>query len=113
MHAGAVAAELELPTVVVPMGDVSSLWSTFGAATSDLGVTVEVSINEMEPFDRARLTAALDTLRDRARHALGRAGWEKRRALPTRPGCGTARRSTRSGLESQVLSRRTRTSNAW
>ncbi len=74
VHAGAVARELGLTTVVVPMGDVASLWSAFGAATSDLGVTVELSLNEREPFVPDRLATALQTLRKRADAALERAG---------------------------------------
>jgi N-methylhydantoinase A len=76
VHAGAVARELDLTTVVVPMADVASLWSAFGAATSDLGVTVELSINETEPFDTRRLMAARETLRERARATLAQTGTE-------------------------------------
>jgi N-methylhydantoinase A len=74
LHAAAVAHELDIAKVVVPMADVSSLWSAFGAATSDLGVTVDLSVNETEPFDPQRLTAALETLGDRARTTLEHAG---------------------------------------
>jgi N-methylhydantoinase A len=76
VHAGAVARELGLSTVVVPMAGVASLWSAFGAATSDLGVTVDLSINETEPFDSKRLTNAVERLRGHAREALKDAGDE-------------------------------------
>jgi N-methylhydantoinase A len=76
VHAGAVARELGLSTVVVPMAGVASLWSAFGAATSDLGVTVDLSINETEPFDPRRLVNAVEMLRGRALEALKDAGDE-------------------------------------
>jgi N-methylhydantoinase A len=70
VHATAVARDLGIATVVVPLGDVSSLWSAFGAATTDLGATVERSLNLSEPFDHRRLARELEAIRRQAERVL-------------------------------------------
>jgi N-methylhydantoinase A len=70
LHASAVAAQLGINTVVIPLADAASLWSAFGAACCELGGTYERSIGIVEPFDIELLGRELAALEARARSEI-------------------------------------------
>jgi N-methylhydantoinase A len=57
VHAGVYARELGAQTVIVPLGEICSLWSALGAASADVLYIHEAVDIIPSPFDPARVTA--------------------------------------------------------
>ncbi len=55
VHGPAVAAQLGIRTVVIPLGDLASGWSAFGVTSSDALVVQEVSVVFEAPFDPEKM----------------------------------------------------------
>ncbi len=70
VHAAAYAGELGIKEVVVPMGDLGSLWSAFGVASSDLIRIHEQSRVFVAPFAANEVGQELAKLEQRARAGL-------------------------------------------
>src|SRR5262249_62190038 len=74
VHAGVYARELGAQSLIVPQGDVCSLWSALGAATADLlhiYETVDILAN---PFDAERVGLRFAELEAQGREQLARDG---------------------------------------
>jgi N-methylhydantoinase A len=74
VHASAFARELGVSRVVVPLGNVASVYSALGVLTSDIRHVIETSEHAMAPFDGGRLRDLFIELEDRARERLRRDG---------------------------------------
>jgi N-methylhydantoinase A len=84
-HASTFAREVGVPTVVVPMGDVASVWSALGAATSNIVYYFDQTVNLDAPFDADAVGATLARLERAADDRLARDGVPEsdRRFLPS------------------------------
>jgi N-methylhydantoinase A len=62
VHATALAPELGIRTVVVPLGDLASGWSSFGVASAEAQVLESFAVPRTAPFDPDELNAVWETL---------------------------------------------------
>lgn len=72
LHSAAIARELGIRTVVIPLSDFAAGWSAFGIASSDVVVVKEVSVAFKHPFDPADLNVHWEALEDAVRSDMGR-----------------------------------------
>lgn len=80
VHAGVYARELGVQTVIVPLGEICSLWSALGAASADVLHIYEAVDIVPSPFDPARVTAHFAELERPGLAQLAADGIEPRRA---------------------------------
>jgi N-methylhydantoinase A len=66
VHGGAVARELEMERMIIPLNDLASGWSAFGIAYSDAVVVEEAPLMLTDPFDPERLETAWRDIQGRA-----------------------------------------------
>jgi N-methylhydantoinase A len=78
VHASAFARELGVARVVVPLGNVASVYSALGVLTSDIRHVFEDPEHAMAPFDGAALGAIFGRLSQQARDRLRADGVEDR-----------------------------------
>jgi N-methylhydantoinase A len=69
-HAPVFARELNAKSVVVPCGPLASLWSAYGAVSSDVLLVLERSQVQSAPFDHLALESAFGELEAEARRRL-------------------------------------------
>lgn len=74
LHAGAVAREASVPQVVVPMLNVCSVFSAFGAACGDIVQVFSIPQRIILPAPLSELAAPLESLLVQAREAFARDG---------------------------------------
>lgn len=74
VHASAVARELEMKRIVVPLGDLAAGWSAFGIASSDAVVIEERAKTLVYPFDPAEMNEAWATLEAQVRDSMAEQG---------------------------------------
>jgi len=74
VHATALASELGLRGVVVPLSDFASGWSAFGVASADAIVVKEAAIAMRDPFDPVSLAAMWEALESDVTEQLRRQG---------------------------------------
>ncbi len=79
-HAGVYARELGAQQVVVPLGDICSLWSALGAASADVLHIYEAVDIIPSPFDPPRVAANFAELERRGREQLAADGIDPGRA---------------------------------
>lgn len=84
VHAGVYARELGTGTVVVPLGDVCSLWSALGAASADLLHIYEAVDIRPSPFDPDGVRAHFAELEQRGLRQLDEDGVSRAAATFTR-----------------------------
>lgn len=77
VHAGAYARELGCATVVIPIGGLSSVWSAFGAAASDIVKVSEMTDVQIAPFSPERINRGFDHMVRAARQKLRNAGMDE------------------------------------
>ncbi|MFT4582079.1 MAG: N-methylhydantoinase A [Gammaproteobacteria bacterium] len=70
VHATALARELGITTVVVPLSDFAAAWSAFGIASSDALVVTEFAIGITAPFDPTLLNDVWQQLETEATERL-------------------------------------------
>lgn len=70
IHGPFYGEDLQVKSVVVPLGKMSSVFSAFGIAMSDLVHVLELSIPMVDPFDAGRMNAVFEELERRARAQL-------------------------------------------
>lgn len=70
LHACAVARELDIRTVVVPLSDLASGWSSFGVASSDAVVVESLGRSMAEPFDPDAIQTVFSELERKAANQL-------------------------------------------
>jgi N-methylhydantoinase A len=70
IHAAGFARELGIRSIVIPHGDVASVWSAYGVATGDVMHVYEYAHVFSEPFDIASISAVFGQLTSRARDAF-------------------------------------------
>ncbi len=80
VHAGVYARELGAQQVVVPLGDICSLWSALGAASADVLHIYEAVDIIPSPFDPTRVAANFADLERRGREQLVADGIDSARA---------------------------------
>ncbi len=66
LHAAAIARELGVGSVVIPMSNLAAGWSAFGIAASDALVTEQSAIGMASPFDPEELNRRWPALEERA-----------------------------------------------
>jgi len=74
VHASVFGAELGVREILIPAGDLSSLWSALGVASADVLHVLEQTELMSEPFDPGKLNSAFEHLETQARELLGREG---------------------------------------
>lgn len=84
VHAGVYARELGAQGVVVPLGEICSLWSALGAASADLLHIYEAVDILSSPFDPARVMAHFGALEERGLAQLRADGVDFAQARLTR-----------------------------
>jgi N-methylhydantoinase A len=77
LHATALARELGIRTVVVPLGDLASGWSAFGVVASDAVVVEEAARSETYPFDLEELNRVWDALEAKVAAAMHEQGIDR------------------------------------
>ncbi|MGE4425222.1 MAG: hydantoinase/oxoprolinase family protein [Solirubrobacteraceae bacterium] len=70
VHATALARDLGMRRVVVPLSDLASGWSAFGIASSDVVVVEEVAQAMTHPFDPDELNASWSELEEKVRAVM-------------------------------------------
>jgi N-methylhydantoinase A len=70
VHATAFARELGVDNVVIPLGNVASVYSALGVLTSNIRYVMERAEATMAPFDGARLGGLFGELGDQAKELL-------------------------------------------
>jgi N-methylhydantoinase A len=70
VHATALARELGIKRVVVPLSDLASGWSAFGVASSDAVVVEETAKAMTYPFDTSDMNQSWETLEGKIRDAM-------------------------------------------
>jgi N-methylhydantoinase A len=84
VHAGVYARELGAQGVVVPLGEICSVWSALGAASADLLHIYEAVDIQPSPFDPGRVNARFGELEERGRAQLRADGVDPAQARLTR-----------------------------
>ena len=74
VHAPAFARELGVSQVIVPLGNVASVYSALGVLTSDIRYVIERAESAMAPFDGERLGGIFAELAGQARELLAADG---------------------------------------
>ncbi len=74
VHATALARELAMKRVVVPLSDLAAGWSAFGVASSDAVVVEELPKAITYPFDTAEMNATWKQLETKVRSAMKQQG---------------------------------------
>jgi N-methylhydantoinase A len=74
VHATALARELGIRRVVIPLSDLASGWSAFGIASSDAVVVEELANAMTYPFDAAVMNELWEALEAKIRRAMSRQG---------------------------------------
>ena len=74
LHAPFFGTDLDIDPVVVPLGQISSVFSAYGIAVSDLLHVYQTSRVLAAPFDAMELEHAFSTMEDRAKRQLSRDG---------------------------------------
>jgi N-methylhydantoinase A len=74
VHAALFSRGLGIRKVVVPVGDLASVWSAYGIGLEGYGRTYEIPIFERAPFDAGRIADAYAELETIARAAAERSG---------------------------------------
>jgi N-methylhydantoinase A len=75
-HAAAIAAELGIRDVVIPLGDMASVFSAVGTVSTDVAHVYERSVQMGEPLDLLALRAVAAELEAEARAQLREEGFE-------------------------------------
>ncbi len=70
LHAPVFAGELAVKYVVIPRGEVASLWSAFGAVSGDVVLPSEQFLAGRAPFDAAAIEAAFADLEHAGRDSI-------------------------------------------
>lgn len=70
LHAAGFARELNLSSVVVPMGEIASVWSAYGVAHSEVKHVHEYASVMREPFDLSAVREILGNLEERSRDSF-------------------------------------------
>ncbi|HZO06210.1 MAG TPA: hydantoinase/oxoprolinase family protein, partial [Solirubrobacterales bacterium] len=78
VHAGLFSRGLGISKVVVPVGDLASVWSAYGIGLEGYGRTYELPAYMRAPFELARIAAGFEQLDKLAREDAARSGveWE-------------------------------------
>jgi N-methylhydantoinase A len=76
VHATALARELGIRRIVVPLSDLASGWSAFGIASSDAVVVEEMAKAMTYPFDTAMMNDLWEALEAKVRGAMRQQGIE-------------------------------------
>lgn len=84
VHASAIAMNLGMSEIVVPLRNLASGWSAFGVAASDAVVIEELGLPIVEPFDPEILDAAWQRLERRALERLALQGVAAEQAIVRR-----------------------------
>ncbi len=79
IHAVALARELALPRVIVPLSDLASGWSAFGVAGSEALVVEEAAVKMRDPFDAGDLNEIWSQLESQAVKRLTKQGIDEER----------------------------------
>ena len=74
VHAGLFARGLGIGRVVVPVGDLASVWSAYGIGLEGYGRTYEVPVYMRAPFELATIADGFDRLDEMAREDAARSG---------------------------------------
>ncbi|HVW48490.1 MAG TPA: hydantoinase/oxoprolinase family protein [Solirubrobacterales bacterium] len=74
VHAGLFSRGLGIRRVVVPVGDLASVWSAYGIGLEGYGRTYELPAYMRAPFDLATIAAGFETLEAAAREDAARSG---------------------------------------
>jgi N-methylhydantoinase A len=74
VHATALARELGIGRVVVPLSDLAAGWSAFGVASSEAVVVEELAKALTHPFDPEEMNADWATLEEKVRGAMSEQG---------------------------------------
>jgi len=74
VHASLYGRDLGVRSLIVPLGNVASVWSAVGVAAGELGQTFERPVFLRAPFDPAQVAAVVEQLEQEARAALERDG---------------------------------------
>jgi N-methylhydantoinase A len=72
VHSSALARELGIGRVVVPLSNFAAGWSAFGIASSDVVVVKEISVGLKHPFDPELLNAHWQALEEAVREEMRR-----------------------------------------
>lgn len=70
VHACAVAADLSMKRVVVPLSDLAAGWSAFGVASSDAVVIEELAKSLTYPFDPDEMNSAWEELEEKVTRTM-------------------------------------------
>jgi N-methylhydantoinase A len=74
LHASALARELGIRKIIIPLGNAASVWSAFGIASSDLFHVFEATDIQEDPFPVSAVNSKLNELEEKARAQLLREG---------------------------------------
>jgi len=74
VHASAVARELAMKRIVVPLGDLAAGWSAFGIASSDAVVIEERAKTLVYPFDPGEMNETWGALEAQVRESMAEQG---------------------------------------
>jgi N-methylhydantoinase A len=74
IHAAAIAMDLGISRLVVPLSDLASGWSAFGVGGSDAMVVEELAVKMRDPFDADEFNIHWQELEERVRLRLTRQG---------------------------------------
>ena len=74
LHASFFGTDLDVDSIVVPLGQISSVFSAYGIAVSDLLHVYETSRVLAAPFDAAELERTFTAIEDQAKRQLSRDG---------------------------------------
>ena len=85
VHAGLFSRGLGIRRIVIPVGDLASVWSAYGIGLEGYGRTYEKPFYMRAPFDPAVVNTAFDALEERAREDAARSGldWDSLTATRT------------------------------
>ena len=84
VHAGLFARGLGIRRVVVPVGDLASVWSAYGIGLEGYGRTYELPAYMRAPFDLTTIEAGFERLEHAAREDAARSGVEWEALIATR-----------------------------
>ncbi|MCL5957875.1 MAG: hydantoinase/oxoprolinase family protein [Chloroflexi bacterium] len=83
-HGTAYGKDLEVQSIVVPLGNLAAVFSAFGIATADMGHVNELSEPARAPFSTERLNHNFDRLEQKAAAQLRREGIDDDQMVLTR-----------------------------
>jgi N-methylhydantoinase A len=73
-HCAGYAADLEVEEILVPLGPTAAAFSAFGLASSDVGLSAELSAPRNYPIPAAEINAIFEQLEEAVRARLGEQG---------------------------------------